>query len=142
MENSKTAKKCFMVYDDDAVREVLKESIPRAVTEWLIENDVHFSDFQHLKPAYMQVSYFRNNFFLNSFLTCSFATSLIFFSAFSFALFATLEICSFALSTIGLLTPSITRASHFSPQSSLLFSLLHPLYLQPYRQSFDHEVKL
>ena len=37
-----TAKMLSTVYDDDAVREVLKESIPRAVIEWLIENDALF----------------------------------------------------------------------------------------------------
>ena len=36
-----TAKMLSTVYDD-AVREVLKESIPRAVIEWLIENDALF----------------------------------------------------------------------------------------------------
>lgn len=34
-----TAKMLSTVYDDDAVREVLKASIPHAVIEWLIEND-------------------------------------------------------------------------------------------------------
>ena len=34
-----TAKMLSTVYDDDAVREVLKESIPTSVIEWLIETD-------------------------------------------------------------------------------------------------------
>lgn len=34
-----TAKMLSTVYDDDAVREVLKASIPHSVIEWLIEND-------------------------------------------------------------------------------------------------------
>jgi len=37
-----TAKMLSTVYDDDAVREVLKESIPQVVIEWLIENDALF----------------------------------------------------------------------------------------------------
>ena len=37
-----TAKMLSTVYDDEAVREVLKSSIPRAVIEWLIENDALF----------------------------------------------------------------------------------------------------
>jgi nicotinamide-nucleotide adenylyltransferase len=37
-----TAKMLSTVYDDEAVREVLKESIPHAIIEWLIENDVLF----------------------------------------------------------------------------------------------------
>ena len=37
-----TAKMLSTVYDDEAVREVLKSSIPQAVIEWLIENDALF----------------------------------------------------------------------------------------------------
>ncbi|MCH1423386.1 MAG: adenylyltransferase/cytidyltransferase family protein [Candidatus Poseidoniaceae archaeon] len=37
-----TAKMLSTVYDDEAVREVLKESIPHSVIEWLIENDALF----------------------------------------------------------------------------------------------------
>ena len=37
-----TAKMLSTVYDDEAVREVLKESIPHAIIEWLIENDALF----------------------------------------------------------------------------------------------------
>ena len=34
-----TAKMLSTVYDDEAVREVLKESIPSPVIEWLIDKD-------------------------------------------------------------------------------------------------------
>ena len=34
-----TAKMLSTVYDDDAVREVLKASVPKPVIEWLIETD-------------------------------------------------------------------------------------------------------
>ena len=37
-----TAKMLSTVYDDDAVREVLKASIPQPVIEWLIDNDALF----------------------------------------------------------------------------------------------------
>tara|TARA_Y100000766_G_scaffold284372_1_gene302688 strand:+ start:20453 stop:21004 length:552 start_codon:yes stop_codon:yes gene_type:complete len=37
-----TAKMLSTVYDDDAVREVLKSSIPQVVIEWLIQNDALF----------------------------------------------------------------------------------------------------
>ena len=37
-----TAKMLSTVYDDEAIREVLKSSIPQAVIEWLIENDALF----------------------------------------------------------------------------------------------------
>ena len=37
-----TAKMLSTVYDDEAVREVLKSSIPQAVIEWLIEHDALF----------------------------------------------------------------------------------------------------
>ena len=37
-----TAKMLSTVYDDEAVREVLKSSTPQAVIEWLIENDALF----------------------------------------------------------------------------------------------------
>ena len=37
-----TAKMLSTVYDDEAIREVLKSSIPPTVVEWLIENDALF----------------------------------------------------------------------------------------------------
>ncbi len=37
-----TAKMLSTVYDDEAVREVLKSSIPQSVIEWLIQNDAIF----------------------------------------------------------------------------------------------------
>jgi len=37
-----TAKMLSTVYDDEAVREVLKTSIPKPVIEWLIDNDALF----------------------------------------------------------------------------------------------------
>lgn len=37
-----TAKMLSTVYDDDAVREVLGQTVPKPVIEWLIENDALF----------------------------------------------------------------------------------------------------